>query len=73
MDAIDFEPGNYEKVERKRVCGYKQVKWVKRCREIMNTQVLVVNGSNDVIEVSSLFVSLYVQLLVSLNFTLCVK
>lgn len=37
----------------------------------MNTQVLVVNGSNEVIEVSSLFVSLYVQLPVCLNFTLC--
>ncbi len=53
--------------------GYKQVKWAKRWREIMNTHVLVVNDSNEVTEVSSLFVSLYVQLPVCLNFTLCVN
>lgn len=39
----------------------------------MNTQVLVVNGGNEVIEASSLSLSLYVQLPVCVYFTPCVN
>lgn len=38
----------------------------------MNPQVLVVNGGNEVTDVSSLFVSLYVQLPVFLPLCVCV-
>lgn len=50
---------------------HEQVKWVKRWREIMNTQVLVENGSNEVTDLSFPFVSMYATVYLFLFLETC--